>query len=71
MEFGGFALTPQELELVQGIFKAIVAEPWFTRSRENERDFAKLILLTYREGITDPERLMNCCRAAAETRFGS
>ena len=65
MPFTGQVFEPHQFEVVQAIFKTIVAEPWFDRSKETEKEFATFILQAYREGITDTERLENYCREAA------
>jgi hypothetical protein len=71
MPFTGLVMQPQELDLVQGVFKAIIAEPWFHRSTTHEKEFAAFIIRTFREGLTDRERLMSYSRLVAREWFST
>jgi hypothetical protein len=71
MPFTGAVMQPHELEIAQGVFKVIAAESWFDRSTANEKAFATFVLRTYREGVTDPERLYSYCLLVAKERFSS
>lgn len=69
MPFTGLVMQPHEMEVVQDVFKAVVAEPWFSRTVENEKAFAASVLRAYRTGITDRDRLLVNCREAAKLQF--
>lgn len=71
MPFSGLVLQPHELEVVQAVFKTIVAEPWFDRSWGTEKEFAAFVLRAYRDGAAQPERLEPYCRQAAAVRFST
>ena len=69
MPFTGLVLQPHELEIVQAVFKTIVAEPWFDRSVATEKEFAMFVLGAFREGATEPDRLEEYCREVAALRY--
>lgn len=59
-------MLPEEMEVVQDVFDAIVAEPWFHRTLLNKDEFAEFVFQAFRQGITDRGRLfIYCCEAAA------
>lgn len=69
MPFTGLVMLPQEMEVVQDVFKAVVDESWFHRTTSNEKEFAEFVLRAYRTGITDRDRLLIYCHEAAALRY--
>lgn len=69
MHFPSIVMLPSELAVVQDVYHQILTEPWFDRSERNEHDFAEFVLRSYRESAADRPRLLNYCKAAAQTRF--
>lgn len=69
MPFTGLVKTPDELGIVQRVFDAIVAEPWFDHAEGNDRRFAAWVLRAYREGVSDYDRLHRYCREVAAVNF--
>lgn len=69
MPFRNLTMLPQEMELVRSVFKEVTAEPWFSRTASNEKEFAQFVLRAYRDGVADRDRLMTYSREAAALRF--
>lgn len=69
MPFTGLVMLPQEMEVVQDVFNAVVREPWFLRTTSNDKEFAEFVLRAYRAGITDRDHLLIYCHEAAVLRF--
>lgn len=60
---------PEDLAMLQDVYKRILRESWFARTELNERDFAKVIVRLFQQGIADEERLFVEALAVARTRF--
>lgn len=61
--------SPDDLLVVQAAYDRIVAEPWFPKGSVYRANFATYVIDKYRQGLVDPERLANACRAAAWKRY--
>ena len=71
MSFHHMMLTPDQVTLVQRVFKNLLAEPWFQRSMENEQACAKLVIHVYQLGISSELAFSNECSAQARKRFAA
>lgn len=69
MPFAGLVMQPHELEVVQAVFKTVVADPWFEREPATEKAFAAFVLRAYHDGITEADRLEDYCRKVASVRY--
>jgi hypothetical protein len=63
------AWQPEEMEMLQRVYKSLLREKWFDRTRENERDFARIIIGFFQNGILDEERLFVEALSVARSRF--
>lgn len=61
-------LMPEELRIVERVFKRIVLQSWFTRAPSDQQQFAAYVIRTYFRGLTDPDLLYDFCLAAAMSR---
>lgn len=68
-KFSPGILLPEELSMVQGVFKSISGQPWFSPSPEAQREFAAYVIETYLRGMTDAQKLQAFCIAAARARY--
>lgn len=64
------ALSPNEYDIVQAVFKWLAQSEWFDRTTANERDCASFVLLQYGDGGMSEAELRNKCRDVAMERFG-
>jgi len=64
-------LTPEEIDLLRGVYGAIASEPWFTADKEERDRFAAHILEMYRRGLVLPDKLRDLCMAAARAKFSA
>ena len=69
MPFSNVVLLPDQMELVQRVFRSIVSEQWFDRNTENEHAFAALIVRAFQTGLTLEGDLHQHCEMAAKERF--
>ena len=60
-------LLPEELELVNRVYKAIGRRPWFVHSYQNDWQFSAFVMRAFLEGRrTEPHLHAYCERAARE-----
>ena len=64
-------LDPDQVALVQRVFKNVAGEPWFAHSYENERDFAALVIHAFQQGHTEETELTSHLREIAIQRFSN
>jgi hypothetical protein len=69
MSFMTLACQPEDLAMLQDVYKRILRESWFARSELTERDFAKAVICLFQQGIADEERLFVEALAIARSRF--
>jgi hypothetical protein len=69
MPFTTLTCQPEELAMLQAVYKRILRESWFARDELSERDFAKTVVRLFQNGIVDEERLF--VLAIAHTRFSA
>ena len=69
MPFSNVVLLPDQMELVQRVFRSIVSEQWFDRNMENEHALAALIVRAFQTGLTLESDLHRHCEMAAKERF--
>jgi phosphoglycolate phosphatase-like HAD superfamily hydrolase len=62
-------LQPKQFDVVQGVFKRLARQPWFSRDIIRQQEFASYCLRTFQAGVTDPDRLYEACERAARERF--
>ena len=62
-------LQPEEFEVVQGVFKGLAREPWFSRDTVKQQEFASFCLRTYQAGVKDPDRLFEECERYARKHY--
>lgn len=68
-DFTAGVFKPNELDLVQRVFKRVVSEPWFPDDAKVQRDFGSYILTSYGRGLTDEEKLYEFCLTEARLRY--
>jgi hypothetical protein len=66
---GYAAMQPEEIEMLQRVYKSILKEDWFDRTRENERDFARSIISMFQQGMTDEDRLFVESLSVARAKY--
>jgi hypothetical protein len=66
---GYAAMQPEEIEMLQRVYKSILKEEWFDRTRENERDFARSIISMFQQGMTDEDRLFIESLSVARAKY--
>ena len=59
----------EEFVVVQRVFKKTLANDWFERSPENEKDFATFMARAFQQGITDECMLQLVAESAAKQRY--
>jgi hypothetical protein len=69
MSFSTITFQPDELAMLQDIYRRILSEGWFARNEFNERDFAKAIVRLFQTGIADEDRLFVEALAVARSHF--
>ena len=69
MPFAALTLQPDELAMLQRVYKTVLREEWFDRTDENERMFARSIVGFFQNGHADEERLFVESLALARMRF--
>jgi hypothetical protein len=62
-------IRPQEFALLAAIYKTAVMAPWFSRDEQQRKQFARYVITTFREGMTDPYELKAHCMDVAKQRF--
>ncbi|WP_426232151.1 hypothetical protein [Pararhizobium sp. DWP3-4] len=62
-------LSPEELDLVQGVFDRITSELWFSKQLSHRSDFARYVLRMYARGLVWPEKLQSFCTLAAQKHY--
>lgn len=62
-------MPPERVDIAQRVFRGIIAEPWFDRTYDNERDFAKIIIKAYQDGMTNETYLKRYVNTIAGQRF--
>lgn len=71
MPFTTLTCQPEELAMLQAVYKRILRESWFARDELSERDFAKTVVRLFQNGIVDEERRFVEALAIAQTRFST
>ena len=61
-------LLPEELRLVQDVYKRISREGLLSNSPDEQHKFAAYVMKAYFRGVIEPERLYRFCRAAAKAK---
>ena len=69
MSFTALICQPEELAMLQDVYKRILRESWFVRTELSERDFAKAVVRLFQQGFVDEERLFVEALAVARGRF--
>lgn len=62
-------LLPEELAVVEGVYDAVSARPWFTDDEQARQAFAAFVIESYHRGLTDREKLLDFCETAAMRKF--
>lgn len=62
-------LRSDEFKVVQGVFKEIVKEPWFSRDIGRQQQFGAFVICAYQSGTTDTGKLYDLCARTAQDRF--
>lgn len=62
-------LRSDEFKIVQGVFKEIVKEPWFSRDIGRQQQFGAFVIRAYQSGTTDTGKLYDLCARTAQDRF--
>ncbi|MBM7048378.1 MULTISPECIES: hypothetical protein [Rhizobium] len=62
-------LQPEEIDNLQRVFNAVIAEPWFNMNELNHEAFAADVIKLYRRGVVDLERLHHLATLAALAHF--
>ena len=62
------AFTPQQLAIIQSVYRDIVSQTWFENSLEKQQQLAHFVIEAYRKGITEPEDLRTFCMTAGVVR---
>ena len=63
------AIQPEEVRMLQRVYKSLLREEWFDGRQKNECDFARVIIDFFQRGIRDEERLFAESLAVARSRF--
>ena len=66
---GAGVFRPDQIALVQAVFKEVIAEPWFDRSGDNPRQLAKTLIEMYRRDQLSSDMLRLAGEAVAKERF--
>lgn len=66
---GTGVFRPDQIALVQAVFKEVIAEPWFDRSGENPKRLAKTLIEMYRRDQLSRDMLKLAGEAVAKERF--
>ena len=69
MPFSNVVLLPDQMEIVQRVFRTIISELWFDRNMENEHALAALIVRAFHTGLILESDLHQHCETAAKERF--
>lgn len=64
------ALSSEDHDLVQTVFKSLVRSTWFDRNDANERGCAKLVLMHYGTSGKTEDELRARCEDQAKAAFG-
>ena len=62
-------LRSDEFQVVQDVFKKIVAEPWFSRDITRQQQFGAYVIRAYQSGTTETGQLYDLCARTAQDRF--
>lgn len=62
-------ISPEQLDVMQGVFDDISAETWFLDTVENRERLAGIVLHTFRAGKTDEFELLDACHEIARAQF--
>lgn len=71
MPFSNVVLRPNELALVKRVFDAIIGEPWFVRTKENEHSLASAIVREFEKGMIEESGLAQRCLVIARERYST
>jgi hypothetical protein len=71
MSFHHMMLTPDQVRLVQRVFRDVIAQSWFDRSFDNEQACARLVIHIYQRGIVSEHAFSDQCREQARKRFAA
>lgn len=63
------AMQPEQMQMLQRVYKSLMREVWFDRSYENERDFARIIIGYFQRGISDEDLIFTEALCVARSRF--
>ncbi len=61
--------SPEQLRMIQEVYSAIAAEPWFVKDAEKRTAFAARVLLMYNRGLIMPDKLRAFCTVLARHHF--
>ena len=62
-------MQPEQVALVQQIYRLFTKRPEFAHSADNERDFAAILIRAFQKGMTDREQLTTFAGEIAKIRF--
>lgn len=71
MPFTALTCQPEDLAMLQDVYKRVLKETWFAHNETTERDFAKAVVRLFQQGMTDEEQLLAAALAIARDRFSS
>jgi hypothetical protein len=71
MPFAALICQPEEMEMLQRVYKSILRTEWFDRTENNERVFARLIIDLFQRGMMDEERLFTEANSIARARLST
>jgi len=66
---GAGVFRPDQIALVQAVFKEVIAEPWFDRSGDNPKRLAKTLIEMYRRDQLSHDMLKLAGEALAKEQF--
>lgn len=69
MPFATLICQPEELEMLQRVYRDILNNHWFDRTEQNERLFARILIGFFQRGIVDEDRLPLEANNVARTRL--
>lgn len=62
-------LGRQQFAILAAIYKTAIMAPWFSRDEAERKQFARYVITTFRDGMTDPYQLKAHCLDVARERF--
>lgn len=61
--------TPQEAETIRTAYETLIGQDWFNCNAITEREMLKIVIQTFLDGATNPEKLFAISEREGRKRF--